>query len=342
MRINRETYQYVCIFLLGLFGTTGCVTSGEYQRMKAALGQEIIELRQLRKDNGKELQKLRAKFKNDFVVMQKKLSTTKKNYDNLKMQCSKEKATLNSKLKVLLSEQKRKAGEIDRCGKMLKGRGKKLFDLQDELSKKQAEFEKKQAEFEKKSSLLNEALAKKEKELKDKQDLLKTSIARAERLEKQVKKLRKIFDELNEKLKALVSAGKLKIQMVKGQLELQLPEKILFASGSSTVKSAGKKAITSVASILQTMNHRWQVVGHTDSVGNARMNWRLSARRATSVLFVMIKAGMPPAQMSLAGHGQYQPKAPNDTAENKSLNRRTEIVLVPDLSEIFASVKKKE
>jgi len=53
----------------------------------------------------------------------------------------------------------------------------------------------------------------------------------------------------------------------------------------------------------------------------------------------MLKKGMPASQVSFAGFGQFQPKAPNDTKENKALNRRTELILIPDLSELFKMKK---
>ena len=57
-------------------------------------------------------------------------------------------------------------------------------------------------------------------------------------------------------------------------------------------------------------------------------------RRALGVLFVMLKSGMPEKSITAAGFGQYHPVAPNDTKENKARNRRTEIVLVPNLQEL--------
>jgi chemotaxis protein MotB len=87
------------------------------------------------------------------------------------------------------------------------------------------------------------------------------------------------------------------------------------------------------------MKHRWQVAGHTDNVGSAKLNWRLSVQRARAVLYVMLQAGMPPEQISTAGFGPYLPVAPNDTPENRAMNRRTELLLVPDLSELLSPIR---
>lgn len=163
---------------------------------------------------------------------------------------------------------------------------------------------------------------------------LRKAFTRIDELKQLAQKRKALFDRLRASFKALVSAGKLKIKMVKGMFILQLQEKILFSSGRAHVKSAGKDAIREVTQILRVMNRRWQVTGHTDDRGNAKFNWRLSVRRAQAVLFVMLRNGMPPSNISAAGFGQFQPTAANDSKENRSLNRRTEIVLVPNLEEL--------
>ena len=160
-----------------------------------------------------------------------------------------------------------------------------------------------------------------------------------QKLEDVARKRKETFDRLRQSFQAMVNAGKLKVKMVNGMLVLQLAEKILFASGSSGLKREGKEAIEQVVAILKGMNRRWQVAGHTDDVGNATFNWKLSTDRALSVLTAMLKAGMPPELISAAGFGQYQPTAANDTKENKSLNRRTEIMLLPDLRELQLGYK---
>ena len=314
---------------------SGCVAKTEHLRMKRALGMEIIELRQRKLKSRKELDNLR----NEVTQLQTKLGDASKKYKKQKSHYEALNLKLKGKIKLINDEKKRLGKDLSKAQAMLKGRGKKLFELQAELTKKQAEFAKKQQEFDQTSKALTEKLKTQQAALAKKQKELKVTLAKAQRLEKQVKKLKATFDDLTNRLKSLVQAGKLKIQMNHGLLTLQLPEKILFSSGSSRVKREGKRAIADVTDILKTMKYRWQVVGHTDSVGRERSNWRLSSRRALAVLFVMLKKGMPASQVSFAGFGQFQPKAPNDTKENKALNRRTELILIPDLSELFKMKK---
>lgn len=346
-RIERQFRGLYILGLLSAWGLSGCTTTAEYTRMQRALGMEIIELRQGKDKNAgllkSQMDEL-AKLKGDLQASQKA-------QEDLKTQIEAERkraGSLESQLESLKRSSAGNRDEIAKCGEMLKGGRKKLFELQSELNRKEEELKKKEAELnaklvelantKKKSDELSATLAKKEKELNEKESKLKSSLARVQQLEERVAKLRKVYTDLKEKLKGLIQTGKLRIQMIDGLLVLQLPEKILFSSGSSTLKGEGTRTLAGVADILKTMQYRWQVSGHTDSVGKAWSNWRLSTRRALAVLRVMLKTGMAPTQLSIAGYGQYQPSASNDTADNRSLNRRTELVLIPNLSDIFGSV----
>lgn len=163
---------------------------------------------------------------------------------------------------------------------------------------------------------------------------LRQALEQLEYFKRLARKRKALFDRLTSAFKSMVDSGKLRVSMLNGLLVLQLSENILFASGSASVKKEGKEAIAQVTQLLKKTSQRWQVVGHTDNVGSARGNWRLSMRRALGVLFVMLKSGMPEKSITAAGFGQYHPVAPNDTKENKARNRRTEIVLVPNLQEL--------
>ncbi|MEM1007739.1 MAG: OmpA family protein [Myxococcota bacterium] len=163
---------------------------------------------------------------------------------------------------------------------------------------------------------------------------LQKALAKVQKLQDIANRRKALFDRLRSSFKSMTDAGKLRIRMVKGMLVVQLEEKILFASGQSKVKKEGAEAIVQLTDILKGMNRRWQVAGHTDSVGAPAFNWSLSTKRSLAVLRVMLKAGMPPNLISAAGFGQYQPTAPNDTKENKARNRRTEIMLIPNLEEL--------
>jgi len=114
---------------------------------------------------------------------------------------------------------------------------------------------------------------------------------------------------------------------------------VLFSSGKAKLSDNGEKALTEVLNILvEFKDRRFLIAGHTDNQGirGGRFdnNWELSTARALSVLEYMSKAGFDSKNLGAAGYGEWDPVAPNDTPENRQLNRRIEIILVPDLSEL--------
>jgi chemotaxis protein MotB len=96
-----------------------------------------------------------------------------------------------------------------------------------------------------------------------------------------------------------------------------------------------------VAKVLNNQPHiEFMVEGHTDTVpyqqGVLLDNWDLSVKRATSVIRILQKEyGVPPARMIAAGRGEYVPLASNATAEGRAVNRRTRIVILPELDQFF-------
>jgi len=147
------------------------------------------------------------------------------------------------------------------------------------------------------------------------------------------------YRELQQRLSRLVDAGKLDIGFRNGQMVVKLPSSILFASGSDKLSEAGQAALSEVTAVLVELKDRhFLVAGHTDNVPiktrQFRNNWVLSTARAVAVLEFMVAQGMPPANVAAAGYGQEDPVKPNDTEEGREANRRIEIILVPNLSEL--------
>ncbi|WP_428267050.1 OmpA family protein [Haliangium sp.] len=147
------------------------------------------------------------------------------------------------------------------------------------------------------------------------------------------------FRELYERFRSLVDTGKLEVDFRNGQMVLKLPSGVLFDSGRARLSSEGEVALAEVLDILkQFKDRRFLVAGHTDDLKvrsrRFRNNWYLSTARAVSVVEYMIDAGFPATNLGAAGYGEFDPVAPNDSAENRQLNRRIEIIIVPDLSEL--------
>ncbi|MEI9941884.1 MAG: OmpA family protein [Pseudomonadota bacterium] len=150
-----------------------------------------------------------------------------------------------------------------------------------------------------------------------------------------------LFRDLALKLRKMVDAGELKISLRDGRMVLQLPNDVLFDSGRTDLKPAGKDALASIAQVLKTIEKRHlQVAGHTDNVpiqnSAFASNWELSCARALAVVHFLIVQGVPPDLLSAAGYGQFDPAASNDTPSGRQGNRRTEIVLQPNIDELVA------
>lgn len=151
----------------------------------------------------------------------------------------------------------------------------------------------------------------------------------------------KLYKELALKLKKMVDAGDLSITLRDGRMVLLLPNDVLFDTGRTEIKPAGRAALEQVAAVMKTIDRReFQIAGHTDTVpiSNARFasNWELSTGRALEVVHLLIAQGVRPEVLSAAGYGEFDPVASNDTTEGKRLNRRTEISLVPNIDEMVA------
>lgn len=137
------------------------------------------------------------------------------------------------------------------------------------------------------------------------------------------------------------------IKVDKGVVYIDISDKLLFKSGSFEVTERAKDVLGKVAKVLSNQpDIEFMVEGHTDSIAfkNAVLqdNWDLSVKRATSVVRILQNSyGLDPKHMTAAGRGQYIPVADNATAEGRAANRRTRIVILPQLDQFFKLLEKK-
>lgn len=151
-----------------------------------------------------------------------------------------------------------------------------------------------------------------------------------------------LFQQFVQKFKAMIDAGQLELVTRNGRLVLQLSNDVLFDSGQTAIKPAGRSALLQVAKVLATVQGRtFQVAGHTDNVPiqNVRFpsNWELSTARALEVVKLLVAQGVAPGELSAAGFGEFDPIADNDTPDGRAKNRRIEITLQPNLDELVAA-----
>ncbi|MCF6233209.1 MAG: OmpA family protein [Rhodobacteraceae bacterium] len=136
-----------------------------------------------------------------------------------------------------------------------------------------------------------------------------------------------------EELRAQLASDEITIVNTGDRLIVSLPHDITFDSDSSTVRSALRFDLNTVASNLQRYpNSTVQIIGHTDSDGEAAYNAKLSQQRASSVSQVLSGGGVALERLQISGRGEEQPLASNLTEEGKAKNRRVEIVVIPQNS----------
>ncbi len=138
------------------------------------------------------------------------------------------------------------------------------------------------------------------------------------------------------------------VKVDKGVVFIDISDKLLFKSGSWDITDRANEVLGKVATVLKNQpDIEFMVEGHTDNVPFAKGilldNWDLSAKRATAVVRVLQKKyGLDPRKMSAAGRAEYLPLVANDTPEGKATNRRTRIVILPQLDQFFKLLEPKK
>lgn len=127
-----------------------------------------------------------------------------------------------------------------------------------------------------------------------------------------------------------------------GKVYVSLDEKLLFQSGSTEVDAKGVSALKKLAGVLeQNKDINITIEGHTDDVplvpgAQHKDNWDLSVKRATSIIRILIdNSTIDPKRLTASGRGEFMPVDSQKTTEARRKNRRTEIILTPNLDEIF-------
>ena len=136
----------------------------------------------------------------------------------------------------------------------------------------------------------------------------------------------------------------IEISVEKGVVFISIADKLLFNSGSYTVSSKAKDILAKVAKVVNDKpDFECLVEGHTDdqsySSGVLIDNWDLSVKRSTSVIRVLQSLGVNPSRLIAAGRSSYVPLDSNDTAEGRSRNRRTRIVVMPKIDQFYDMIE---
>lgn len=149
--------------------------------------------------------------------------------------------------------------------------------------------------------------------------------------------MEKIKEEITEVIKEKGLSGEVEVTLEERGIVISIAEKVLFKSGSADLDDASKQTIEQLGKVLLAiLGKQIRVEGHTDNVpiSTSRFpdNQELSTARANSVWRILVNnVGMDPKSLSATGYGEFRPKVPNDTPENRAQNRRVDIAILKDI-----------
>jgi len=150
------------------------------------------------------------------------------------------------------------------------------------------------------------------------------------------KSLGEIADDIRYELFPLIEEQLISVNNTDKSIEVEIKSQLLFSSGDARLASKAIPLLSNLATIFSTFNNPIQVEGFTDDqpikTTTFPSNWELSAARAASVVYLLMRRGIEPARMSATGYAEFRPIADNSSKEGRQKNRRVMIIIptVPD------------
>ncbi|MBT7895618.1 MAG: OmpA family protein [Flavobacteriales bacterium] len=323
----------ISIIIFSLFIFSSCITPKVYNELldKHEIAQKkltknekkILQLKETLDDREKNIESLTLLVKvlrADSATITNELVSCQKKYDDLNITYD----LLTSKSSRYMAE---KANETKGLLNQLEKTQSELFAKEDELNKSTAN------------------LKEKERKLLSSQKELELRSLRVAELEAIINRKDSMVTALKQKIsKALIGleGDGLTIVQRNGKVYISLEEDLLFASGKYEVNQTGKQALDKLSDALSYQKDiEILVEGHTDSIplsgrGLVKDNWDLSVMRATSVVKRLTSnTNLDPTQLIAAGRSEFVPLLSNNTSDGRSKNRRIEMILSPNLDDLF-------
>ncbi|MGE0588691.1 MAG: OmpA family protein [Cyclobacteriaceae bacterium] len=308
--------KFFILSLFFLFGLQSCIVSkkkfDDLLAQKVKSEGELAETSEKLDKANTELTSLNeslTKLKSDTTEMGDKLRSTSARLDNL----NSEYEQLNDYYKNLLNS----SGKLNRDLTLQK---EQLLAIQDNLERTR-----------KLNDSLSVSLEERERKVKELEQVLANKDKAVQDLRNRISNALLNFKE-----------NDLTVDVKNGKVYVSLAEQLLFRSGSVEVDSKGVSALQQLAKALKDQKDiHIMVEGHTDNVPISKKstymqdNWDLSVMRATSITKILTRAGVSPDQITASGKGEFSPLVANTSAETRQKNRRTEIIITPDLDELF-------
>ncbi len=278
------------------------------------------------------------------IENQKQIDSLKQRVQNLEKQlktCEEDQLLLET----LLIDSKNNIEKCEETNKELLNKFEQLTSQNSaDLSELQKELIKQRETLVAQENLLNI----KEKELLNQKNLLELKEAEISEYRNVMKAQHNKFAELHSTVtqSLLGFEQDLEVENKDGKLYLTVSENLLFDSGSDKIKNKGKSILEKISKVLASNEDlNILVEGHTDnrpiSSNRFKDNWELSSARANMVSKSLIEYGVKASNITSAARAEFSPIADNNTVSGRAKNRRTEIILTPDLSELYEFIEPK-
>jgi chemotaxis protein MotB len=181
------------------------------------------------------------------------------------------------------------------------------------------------------------------KEAEDCRKAKEAAAKRWETLNKNLEEQGTSMEEIRAKAAKALSAfhdANIEVTYKNGLVYISMQDQLMFPSGSTKMQDMGRQALSVVADVLAEFPHVHAiVVGNTDTlkvIRGFKDNWSLSTERANTIVRILRdNYGADPSRLTSAGRGKYNPVASNDTPEGRAKNRRTDIIINPDLDRLW-------
>ncbi len=353
------------IFIIGAaaaIALTACVPLSEMESLEAQYNQQskqyqltVQELEELREENAS-LTRMNQSMSSDMSDALQQREAAAKQIDSLTRTIEQMRQHYDTTMENYVQEVAGKSRDLTRAQNLLTARNKELAERERELQSNQlqlqqqmelfqlqrSEFQAREAQFQtrEREFQANEAAL-----LTRQQELQQAEAATRAQLEAKERELEAVRASVTKALLGFADKG-LNVEVKEGKVYVSMENKLLFPSASWTVSKDGVSAIQQLAKVLeQDQSLNIMVEGHTDNDAYrgstaVKDNWDLSVMRATAIVKLLLKygPGIDPSRIQACGHGEFAPKVPNDSPEHKAMNRRTEIIITPNIEGLLQSI----
>jgi len=339
MRISNDRYGIFITGLLILFLSFSCVSTTKYHELEDRDNKIIEDRDRLLEQNEKfsvENAEMKAKlksFEEEVNILSNESDEAKKTYDKL----SEEFNDLNKRYENLQRTQ----------DAVLSGHTRETQRLLTELQKAQEDLQQKENRLKALEQDFNERVEEARK-LQSQLDEKNQRLIELERiLNAQDSLMRALKNTISDALFGFQKDG-LTVTIRNGNVYVSMEEKLLFKTGSIDVDPKGASALKKLAQTIQDIPDIYITIeGHTDDVPvvvnpSYRDNWDLSVKRATSIVRILLdNSSIDPERIIASGRGEYLPVDKGKTPEARQKNRRTEIIITPNLDELYRLLESK-